>query len=349
MRISILSLGLFAMVSCQPRDFNKSSSDINVVAGQLVTANDAVMARIVGFNVTEHDSGSGRPDRFSANYSCGAVRIGPNQLVTAAHCFWKAAFVNTSENSGHVNMQDAEHLATVRFFWGPRRFPENFAYENPSDVTDLPPLDRETGWKVTGIEIHPRFAQERKSGGGSFDIALVTFEGEPPQGTVVTPIASPAMNLKANPFWVAGYGFPYEPKRGMHNGTASTERMRALNAQYGKPGLLRKGASAVAKVDEAARTFTLKNRGGLFGARDAAAAACHGDSGGPGFVALEDGSLAVAGVVSHGSDPRASCEDTGGVYTDIRRYQGWMKCTFAAMGKPLLGLADDASSSDCSR
>lgn len=336
-RLCALCLALFGCGAPRSAGFPQ------LVGGQPANDSDPVVSSIVGFNVTLHDFELRQPDRMSSNYSCGATLVGPNHLVTAAHCFWKTNFLNTTNTRGHVDMSVASSLATVRFFWGPRRFPESFSYESPY-VLGLPPLDRELGWRITAIELHPRFGETRAAGGGSHDIALVTFEGEIPAALRQVPLAEPDLDLGNGKLQVAGWGFPYEPRAAETDpGTVSEARLAELNQKHGKPGILRQAEVPVASVSTADRTLTLQDRRFLLFRRDIAAA-CHGDSGSPGFTT--DGRL--VGLVSHGSDPRARCDDKGAVYTDVRHYQGWMKCTFATMGHPLPDLADDASATDCS-
>jgi len=75
---------------------------------------------------------------------------------------------------------------------------------------------------------------------------------------------------------------------------------------------------------------------------------CNGDSGGPAFID-QQGVLKLVGATHGPSEDMEEvyCDKGHGVWTMVNRYQGWMKCTFAAKGKPLASLLDDASSADC--
>ncbi len=70
---------------------------------------------------------------------------------------------------------------------------------------------------------------------------------------------------------------------------------------------------------------------------------CQGDSGGPSY--LDEGlneTLTVLSATSRGGVP---CSSGQGMYTDVTRFQGWMKCAFAFMKTPLTSLLDDDSGS----
>ncbi|MEY3901662.1 MAG: hypothetical protein RL189_968 [Pseudomonadota bacterium] len=54
------------------------------------------------------------------------------------------------------------------------------------------------------------------------------------------------------------------------------------------------------------------------------ASSCHGDSGGPMFYIEDNGALTVIGVTSRGYSAALDCIGKG-VYTDVRKYVGWIK------------------------
>ena len=69
---------------------------------------------------------------------------------------------------------------------------------------------------------------------------------------------------------------------------------------------------------------------------------CYGDSGGPAYI-QSGGQLTVIGATSRGSN----CDTGDGLYTDVRYYQGWLKCTAKEFGQPLGSLLNDSSNEAC--
>lgn len=61
--------------------------------------------------------------------------------------------------------------------------------------------------------------------------------------------------------------------------------------------------------------------------------ACHGDSGGPALLKLEDGSYIQVGVTSRGTNPLGNCNE-GAIYTGVFGQLEWIKSASEQLNKP---------------
>jgi secreted trypsin-like serine protease len=60
--------------------------------------------------------------------------------------------------------------------------------------------------------------------------------------------------------------------------------------------------------------------------------ACHGDSGGPAYLKIADGSLLQVGVTSRGTDKLGNCNKQA-IYTDVVGHFDWIEATVTALLK----------------
>jgi hypothetical protein len=79
-------------------------------------------------------------------------------------------------------------------------------------------------------------------------------------------------------------------------------------------GSLRVAAASIVRVDDRHREFSVAASG---------IGTCEGDSGGPAYVTRDDGTLAVAGVLSGASGP--GCVENISFYTDLTKYLSWLE------------------------
>lgn len=158
----------------------------------------------------------------------------------------------------------------------------------------------------------------------TYDIGVISLSsevpsakaGETPFGLVPVTIAAPTRLDAGVMVILAGFG--------------DLERdMPALNRLY-------QVRTRIARVNHSTREFETESGSGK--------GPCHGDSGGPAY--LEDPeALLLVGATSHNQD--GNCDSGQATYTDLTRFQGWLKCTFAAHNNPLESLANDDSATDC--
>lgn len=350
LRMVTLPISLAVLTACGPHTQPRhQETDALVVGGTEISADDAMTSRIVGIMFTPHDRETGRPDHDSKSHSCAGAIIGPRHIVTAAHCVaLKPGFFYFAPNSLRVRYPESQRLSTVRFFRGPRRLANNRDNEiGDFKLTGLPDLNQPLNWTVRSIEAHPMFHKTRYNNQDSFDLALITFDGEMPADMQPLNLAAPQRDLRNETVTLLGWGYPFEPNVLSRQGLSTTDRdnlERRLYSEKGAPGILRTGEARVAHIHDTDRRLELETKRLI---DDAVTAVCYGDSGGPVFV-NEGGSLKVAGLVSHGNNK--GCENGGAIITDVRHYQAWLACSAEAVGAPLSGFSTtDGSENHCIR
>ena len=176
--------------------------------------------------------------------------------------------------------------------------------------------------EVTHATAHPRWWGPDRN--YTYDIGVISFRitsdhASAPAGSrdFAPARIAPATRLKAgDDVLLAGFG--------------------DLEGGKGKLRELYQVKTRVAKVNDGSREFEIVAGTGK--------GPCHGDSGGPALLD-DNGTLLLVGATSRNQD--GNCDSGQGTYTDVTRYQGWMKCSFAAQQNPLSSLTDDDSASDC--
>lgn len=165
--------------------------------------------------------------------------------------------------------------------------------------------------KVIAYKIHEGFQSKPLIN----DIAILVFSRAVlPTSLSPVDITPKALPQNLGPLAIAGYGAVNEAEQG--------------------GGILRKTSTNIEFEDQGGRRIIQESGKGQ--------GTCYGDSGGPIFVQGGDG-LSLLGATSTGVD----CDLGDGVYTDVRHYEGWMKCNFAALGYPLDSLEHDPSTTEC--
>lgn len=253
-KVILSALACLFFIGCERNKEN--SSDTKIVNGTLVMG--PMQAEYRSTIALTGDGGT----------TCTGTLIGPNHVVTAAHCM-----------GGGV----------IQLGYGPNGAP-------------IP------GVRVIGAQGHPRWSE------GPFDIAAVAFEGMLPPDLQPVPVAPMSLGGGGVPVIIAGYGVTGE--------------------NQGGGDILRRTDARIKNFLPQEREFEMQEGLGT--------GSCYGDSGGPIYFNL-GGQLAVIGAVSRGNN----CEAGDSTDTDVRQYQGWLKCTFNSFGKPNKELINDASVSDC--
>lgn len=131
------------------------------------------------------------------------------------------------------------------------------------------------------------------------DIGVIRLKEDAPRGAKVLPLKRGSGVQAGCQVVLAGFGHTRNPQEA-----------------YGE---LRRVTTLVEEVNEPAAEI-------IFGDPERVAASCSGDSGGPMFFLEEDGDLAVLGITSRIVDRESACVNRG-VYTDVRKYEDWIKET----------------------
>ena len=175
-------------------------------------------------------------------------------------------------------------------------------------------LDGGLPMEIKTVLKHPRFKMSQ--GRVEADIGIVVLVADAANDAKPVKLAT-AGNLKAgDAILLAGFG--------RHEPVSRDEGLRQVRVQ-------------VDNFDEDALEFSI-----VAGTKKGV---CAGDSGGPAYS--DDGrQLRMEGITSR-LPLNGDCFWGQGVFTNITRYQGWLKCAFASAGEELVDLKEDASAADC--
>ena len=167
------------------------------------------------------------------------------------------------------------------------------------------------------------------------DIALIHFQGLVPEGfTPVKMIRDGSLLKNGNPVILAGYGVSHVAEtpidertypdlvKSVETGKVVCDNPRKLTncvqVDMTGDGLLRKTTVTIADKNFAQSEILLDQTKGT--------GACHGDSGGPAYISVDD-SLYLWGVTSRGErDPKNDCSQYA-VYTNVLYYRDWIEKT----------------------
>ena len=334
--IALLSM-LAAISACNNQP--ASTSDVKIVSGTSLTANDEAARSTVALIINGNEG----------QELCSATLIGPQQLVTAAHC----VDGQDPRNITVVFSTDADpYQGETRQATGAARNP-NFNYfgagspdgEGPGGPGGYGPGGYGPGGY--GLADQDGYGPEAASNANTVingtsdngqtastkvgDIGIIVFDQPAPASYVPVAVAPPSAIASGTDILLAGFGAIAQNQQGagtLRQTTAHVDRICTGSANADGSGC----------------------SDGEFIQRNEGHGTCNGDSGGPVFVREGGGSLIggtgalqVVGATSRGDD----CDVGNGTYTFVSAYQGWMKCTFDKLGQPLTTLADDASSADC--
>ncbi|MBQ47418.1 MAG: hypothetical protein CMP10_08100 [Zetaproteobacteria bacterium] len=175
------------------------------------------------------------------------------------------------------------------------------------------------GISVSAFAMHPRYGN---SSALFHDIGIITFDGEIPEGYGIAPVGN-TKNLSAGTIvTLAGFGRTFDednanrPLRFVEKSATFNPSLKELQLDIG---------------------------GGMGG--------CNGDSGGPSYIEDPDrpGCLrTLSATKGPGRASNGTCNQGSGTLIDITLYQGWMRCNFEKMGRPLTYILEkDTSEVDC--
>ena len=177
--------------------------------------------------------------------------------------------------------------------------------------------------KVLGHVSHPRYSMQAESPGlnsddnPQFDIAVVAISS-----------TNPSLELRA--VSLADQQSIVSNAQVIISGFGSTDTGREDS------GILRSVETSLGRVFLNRREVDTRSLG---------KSTCFGDSGGP--LYLKSGEkILLLGATSRGTDE--VCSKGYSIYTDVTKFQGWMKCSYAKLGVPVDSLIDDESSKECS-
>lgn len=180
------------------------------------------------------------------------------------------------------------------------------------------------GIKILGVIYHPKYHDFQES--GDFDL-----DGNPLYDIAVIAISTDNSSFNLQPVEIADKQMIVKNAPVIISGFGVTEAGRQ------DAGLLRSVESSIGKIFDQRRELDTRTLG---------QSGCFGDSGGPLFLKSEE-SIKLIGATSRGHDKDTLCSESYSIFTDVTKFQGWMKCSFVKLGVPLDSLADDASSAEC--
>ena len=290
-----LVLGTMMWVSCgkipsshpwhEPHDASVMSahSPVNIVGGTLVSEGQWQAEQTLVLL-----GGSGSP-------LCTAVLIGPNQILTAAHCL-----DNPIPNLG--------------IGYGPA-VKEECTAKKGSCRHKQPVRDKSI--KVISTLVHPKYISDTTTqrGGDYYDIGLVVFEGELP--LTITPIADfgdfptrTADLTDESNLVKTGYGTTSD-----HDETNATLRSVELNVarldvKNRELEYQRKTAKGTCNGDSGGPGFVL-------------------DGGTPRLIGITSRGPYI--TAADQTQKESSCDEGNGIDTDARYYRAWLDCSASAM------------------
>lgn len=153
--------------------------------------------------------------------------------------------------------------------------------------------------QVVKMEVSPLWESQQDNKKDTGDIALLRFSGPVPTGFKPATLLSPADRKylrKGTQVVLAGYG--------INNGVSKEGS-----------GVLRVTKVTIEDPNFSQSEITLNQRQGT--------GACHGDSGGPAYVAIK-GKLYLWGVTSRGVEDKANDCSQLSAYTNALHYRGWL-------------------------
>ena len=149
------------------------------------------------------------------------------------------------------------------------------------------------------------------------DIALIKLSKDAPADFKLAQLPTKDTKvalLKGHQLTLSGYGITNAVVR------------REVKLANGKTRVLEmpsKGAGTLRKVDQIVVTNVTSDQKEIFLDQTKLRGACHGDSGGPAFIKLKNGSLLQVGVTSRGTEKLGNCNQ-GAIYTGVIGQVQWI-------------------------
>jgi secreted trypsin-like serine protease len=294
--LSLTLLSAFVS-SCAPESKNLSSyqnstsntESSNIVGGTLATADYQKQNGIVELVIMMNDQSAA---------TCTGTLIAKNLVLTAAHCLASPGIANIAAvfTTDDTNAQKSD----VRF--------------------------------VIDGAIHPDFQkgiidQVTASTLSWNDIALVKLESDAPADfkLVRMPASATEVNLLAgSKVTLSGYGITNAIVRKIVLGKNGKPvlvkgKVKTVELPSVGSGVLRKIDNIIVKQISADKKEIMLDQSKSTGA-------CHGDSGGPAFIAAADGTSIQVGVTSRGTEKLGNCNENA-VYTSVAAHLGWISET----------------------
>ena len=262
LEIAFASIVMISTFACKPLE--NTGSGVLLIGGTSAT-DDSTYAKSTVKLVIRVANGT--------NYCTGTI-VGPNNIITAAHCFDQQGRVTAIQHGSSA--KDVQGISDIR------------------------------------NHIHPSYDDRQLSD----DLAVVTFTG-----TLPDPLAP--VTIGTSDYVKPGAAITYSAYGVREDGSRTTDDPLQIVK------------TTIETVNDSAKKFVdLGN----------SLTHCGGDSGGPVYSETK-GILQLVGVISAGSS--ASCQNGKGINIKVPEYQGWMKCSYEAMGAAVESLIEDSSSSVC--
>lgn len=294
MRHLLVVLTLTALASCAPKSSNDTARviDTSIMNGSVVKEGEVIASSIVGIFNTKW------------NAICTGSLIGPNIVLTAAHCA-----PDKASDIKIIFSNDIDYVLNAR--------EPDIQAEFVLQATDF---KASKTWDPTNETV------EIDTG----DIALIKFRGTIPAGyKPATMLLDDSKLRRGDMITVAGFGVdtvtttPIDPKKVkdldeaiaygevMCDETPQGKKVDCVKIELTGDGILRVTEAPIASIQETEFRLDEKKAG-----------TCNGDSGGPAYL-KKDGQLFLLGVTSRGSE---LCNETG-VYTNAVFYKTWIANT----------------------
>jgi len=188
---------------------------------------------------------------------------------------------------------------------------------------------------ATNGAVHPDFAPTDDKSKVWNDIAIVKLEKAAPADfkLAVLPTDETIKQLtKGSKLTLAGYGITNAVIRKL----LKDKNGKVVIGKDGQPATIElpgRGSGTLRRVSNIAVTGVTADQKEISFDQQNLRGACHGDSGGPALLKLEDGSYIQVGVTSRGSNLLGNCNE-GAIYTGVAGQLDWIALAIEQVNKP---------------